>query len=157
MIIDNLNTLPSPVQSTDEIPVERGTTTYKMPYSVIEGSIAQSTANIGTHVTSNQQTVSVTSGAFVTVASVNLSAGVYVVTGRIDFGTDATGRNISFLTTNSSATNNGVVNSTAGNGRSTLEITCRIGLESNGTVYLKAYKTAGTGNVDAYIDAIRLA
>lgn len=29
MIIDNLNTLPTPVQSTDEIPVERGTSTYK--------------------------------------------------------------------------------------------------------------------------------
>ena len=45
MIIDNLNNLPTPVQSTDEFAVERGTTTYKMPFSVIEGVIQQSTAD----------------------------------------------------------------------------------------------------------------
>lgn len=35
MIIDNLNTLPTPVQSTDEIPVERGTSTYKMTMDML--------------------------------------------------------------------------------------------------------------------------
>lgn len=119
--------------------------------------ILLSTANIGTHVTSNLQTVSVGAGAFATVASVNLPAGVYIVTGRISFGADATGRNIAFLTTNSSSTSNSVTDSTAGNGRSTLEITVRVGLSASDTVYLRAYKATGTGNVEAYIDAIRLA
>lgn len=122
----------------------------------VNQKIAQATASIGTHDTSNLQTVSVSAGTFVNVASVNLPAGIYIVTGRISFGTDATGRNIAFLTTDNNATNNNATNSTAGNGRSTLEITARVGLNAAGTVYLKTYKATGTGNVDAYIDAIRL-
>ena len=40
MIIDNLNTLPTPVQSTDEIPVERGTSTYKMTAAMLAAALA---------------------------------------------------------------------------------------------------------------------
>ena len=152
----------SPMLKASDIVNNLTSTAANVPLAAAQGKalkdlIAQSTANIGTHVTSNLQTVSVDAGAFATVASINLPAGVYIVTGRIAFGTDATGRNIAFVTTNGSSTANNVTNSTAGNGRSTLEITVRIGLDAAGTVYLRAYKATGTGNVDAFIDAIRLA
>ena len=39
MIIDNLPTIPSAVTTGDELPVERGTTTYKVDYNALETAI----------------------------------------------------------------------------------------------------------------------
>ena len=39
MIIDNLTSLPSTITTGDELPVERGTTTYKIDYNALAAAI----------------------------------------------------------------------------------------------------------------------
>ena len=39
MIIDNLTSLPSTITTGDELPVERGTTTYKIDYNALASAI----------------------------------------------------------------------------------------------------------------------
>lgn len=120
-------------------------------------AIQQSLATVGTRYKNTGHPTQVGTGSFVTVGSVNVPAGIYLAIGHILFGSDATGRNIAFLTDNENDQTNSMWNCVAVNGRSALEALVYFNFDTDATIYLKAYKTTGTGNVDAGIEAIKLA
>lgn len=82
--------------------------------------------------------------------------GTYVVTGDVDFGTNATGLRILILDTTATNTNN-VNNSTTVVGRTTIGKTRIVSLTANTTLYLRAYQTSGsTLSCTGFIRAIKL-
>lgn len=68
MIIDNLTSLPSTITAGDELPVERGTTTYKIDYNALASAILA-------HALPNDDIVSTARGTVERDQSVDITIG----------------------------------------------------------------------------------
>ena len=68
MIIDNLTSLPSTITTGDELPVERGTTTYKIDYNALAAAILA-------HALPNDDIVSTARGSVEKNQSVDITVG----------------------------------------------------------------------------------
>ena len=122
-------------------------------------AIAQSTAKIGV-ITNDEkgQSVSVATGTFVTIASISLSAGKYIVTGDIAFdSTSSTGIRILILAPTETNTND-YTNSVLASGRADLTKTRIVEFNTTTTMYLRAYHTIGSSTgVKGRVRAISIA
>jgi len=113
-------------------------------------------SNLGVITTDvNSSGTSVASATWVTIKTLELTAGVYVITGDLSFTSNEAGIRILLIdvTENSS---NAYDNSVLASGRSDLNKTRIISLNATTTIYLRAYQTSGNSlTVKGKISAVK--
>ena len=112
---------------------------------------------IGTIYTDNATGVAVANATFVTVKTLEVPKGVFVVFATVDFGSSTTGNRIVMLENAESSTNT-YANSTVVSGRGTIQRVRIFNLNATTTLYMRAYQNSGASmNVDGQIVAVRIA
>jgi hypothetical protein len=89
MIIDELANLPLPVQSTDELPIERGELAYKVDYdNMVGNSLSAIESSIAIIVNGNTTSTTIAAGQYVYIkGSTILTEGLYTANSAVPSGT----------------------------------------------------------------------
>lgn len=132
-------------------------------YSVTDSAAFCSAINVGDTVTKDvSSAVSVAKSTWANIADVVLAAGTWVVTGNVQFASNATGRRIIAFTTASSpsATDNRqhrVEVGAASGAETRLNLSCTKTFSSQTTLHFKAYQNSGSSlSTTGYVSAVRI-
>lgn len=112
-----------------------------------------------TSVITENNTVTLADSTFGTVVSKVLNKGVYIITGTVNFSSDANGNRIIILATTETSTND-ATNSIVTTGRATLQRTMLVNITgTTATIYLRGFQSSGSSmtNVKGYIEAVKIA
>ena len=97
---------------------------------------------LGAIETKDATNVTLPNATFVTLTSMTLSPGTYILTGNVNFDQNTSGIRITMIDTEETS-QNGQTNSTLATGRATLEYVRIISISSQTTIYLRAYQNSG--------------
>ena len=133
----NIRFLYKLLGTTDISSIGNGTVTGGL------SSLNDSLNAIGNIASSTAQTLTVASGRWITFDTLTvIKTGKYIVTGDIDFSTNANGIRILLIDT-TEGQNNNATNSVVTEGRGTLSKTRIVTLNAGDKLYLRAYQTSG--------------
>ena len=120
-------------------------------------ALNNSITNLGAITTKDVTNATLPSATFVTLTSMTLSPGIYILTGNVNFDQNPSGIRIAMIETEETSTNN-QANSTLATGRATLEYTRMIGIQSQTTLYLRGYQNSGStmSSVGAVLKAVKI-
>lgn len=136
-MIKNIRWLYKLIGTTDISSIGNGTITGGL------SSLNDSLNAIGNIASSTAQTLTVASGRWITFDTLTvIKTGKYIVTGDIDFSTNANGIRILLIDT-TEGQNNNATNSVVTEGRGTLSKTRIVTLNAGDKLYLRAYQTSG--------------